>query len=88
MRNFLWGSLAMACWVAGLFFLRFFRDTRDRLFLLFGLGFWALCANWIALALVNPSDESRHWFFLLRMVAFLLISAGVVEKNLQKKRIE
>ena len=35
MNAFFQGTVAMGCAVAGLFFLRFWRDARDRLFLLF-----------------------------------------------------
>ena len=38
--SFLQGAIAMCFAIAGLFFLRFWRDTRDRLFLLFALSFW------------------------------------------------
>ena len=42
-----WGALAMACWVAGLFFLRFWRLSRDRLFVFFVLAFWLL-TRWVS----------------------------------------
>src|SRR6185437_2491408 len=37
--------------VAGLFFVRFWRRTSDRLFAIFGLAFWLLCIQRILLAL-------------------------------------
>src|SRR5262245_60048104 len=43
---------ATAGWTAGLFFFRFWRDTRDRLFLLFGTAFWLLSLTWVLLALL------------------------------------
>ncbi len=78
---FVWGALAMACWVAGLFFLRYWRMSHDRLFLFFTLGFWVFALNWIALAMVEPNLETRHYYYLLRLVAFVLIIIGVVDKN-------
>ena len=36
---FLLGVIATSCIVAGMFFLRFWRDTRDQLFLAFGASF-------------------------------------------------
>jgi len=81
MEQFLWGALTMACFTAALLLLRFWRLTRDRLFLFFALGFCVFAANWMALAIVNPVTESRHYIFLLRLAAFLLIILGIIDKN-------
>jgi hypothetical protein len=81
MNQFLWGALVMACWTAGLCFFRFWKSTRDRLFIYFGAAFWVLMLNWVALAIVPPRDESRHQVYLLRLLAFVLILIGIVDKN-------
>jgi hypothetical protein len=82
MTNALLGAVAMASAVAGLFFLRFWRDTRDRLFLMFGLAFWTLSFNWIGLvALSDASVESRTPFYVMRLLAFLLIVVAIADKN-------
>jgi hypothetical protein len=81
MNHILWGALAMGSWVAGLFFLRFWRVSRDRLFLFFCAAFWVLAANWFGLATIHPSQETRHYVYLLRLVAFVLILVGIIDKN-------
>jgi hypothetical protein len=81
MNVFLSGALAMASWVVGLLFLRNWRRTHDRLFARFALAFWVLSLNWITLAVVDPSQETRHYFYLFRLVAFLLIIWAVIDKN-------
>jgi hypothetical protein len=81
MNQFLWGALALAGAIAGLFFLRFWRASKDRLFLFFAAAFWALAANWAALGVTNPAMEHRHLVYLLRLVAFSLIIVGIVDKN-------
>jgi len=81
MNQLLYGALAMAAWLAGLFFLRFWRVTRDRLFVFFVLAFWLLALNWLGLGLVPSTLEARHEVYLLRLLAFGLISAGVLDKN-------
>jgi hypothetical protein len=78
---FLWGASAVASWSAGLFFLRFWRDTHDRFFALFCAAFWALSLNWLGLAVTDPPDEARTMLYLVRLVAFLLIIAAIVDKN-------
>ena len=52
------GALVMACFVAGLFFLRFWRKTRDRLFMIFAIAFWLMGVNWLALSFSNPSPSA------------------------------
>lgn len=82
---FLQGVSAAAAWAAGLFFLRFWRDSRDTLFALFGAAFWLLALSWTLLALISPTEESRPYIYTLRLVAFLLIIAATVEKNRPKR---
>jgi hypothetical protein len=41
--------------------------------------------NWALLGLAEPPEDSRHYVYLLRLAAFLLILLGVVDKNRSKK---
>jgi hypothetical protein len=84
MNQFVLGAVVMACAVAGLFFLRFWRKTRDRLFLIFALAFWLLGINWLLLAFVQE-DETRTWLYVLRLIAFCLILIGIIDKNRQPR---
>ena len=79
-NHFLLGGVVMACGVAGLFFLRFWRKTRDRFFAIFATAFWVLGLNWLALAFVNQ-DEVRTALYVIRLLAFLLILLGILDKN-------
>ena len=81
MNDFLRGALSMSAWLAGLFFLRFWHVTRDRLFVFMSIAFWMLGLNWLCLALLNVAVESRHQLYVLRLIAFLLILVGVIDKN-------
>lgn len=75
-----WGALAMACWIAGLYFLRFWRLSGDRLFVFFVLAFWLLALNWLGLGLLS-GPEVRHQVTVLRFIAFSSIIIGIVDKN-------
>jgi hypothetical protein len=75
------GALVMASAVIALFFLRFWRDTRDRLFLMFSLAFWVLAANWLGLGLVAQQEDARTLLYVVRLLAFVLILVAVVDKN-------
>ena len=78
---FLQAVSATAAAAAGLFFFRFWRDSGDRLFAFFGAAFWVLAVPWALLALANPSDETRPYVYAIRLVAFLLMIVGMVDKN-------
>jgi len=80
MTNFISGAIMMASAVAGLFFLRFWRKSRDRLFLIFALAFWILALNRVPMLFVTE-DETRTYFYVVRLVAFLLILGAIVDKN-------
>lgn len=77
---FVLGAIVMACAVVGLFFLRFWRKTHDRLFAMFAIAFWVLGLNWLALA-VASQDEVRTALYFVRMLAFLLILFAIIDKN-------
>lgn len=80
------GAIAMASVVAGLFFLRFWRDTRDRLFLFFAVSFLVEGVNRGALGLTGDPNEARPFFYFVRFLSFVLILAGIVQKNRGKRR--
>ena len=65
----------------GLFFWRFWRQSVDRLFLMFALAFWILAIDRAVLGLVSVASEWREYIFLMRLVAFCLILYGIVDKN-------
>ena len=77
---------ATATAAAGLFFFRFWRESGDRLFAFFGAAFCLLAVSWALLALINPSDETRPYVYAIRLIAFLLMIIGMVDKNRAGRR--
>jgi len=75
------GMLAMADLVIALFFLKFHARTRDRLFALFALAFTLLAIQRFAIPVAGEWAEDSMWLYGLRLVAFLLIIAAIVDKN-------
>lgn len=80
MAEFLLGAQVMASAVIGMFFLRFWRRTRDPLFVCFAFAFWALGTNWLSLALVDR-NEPQTGLYSVRLIAFGLIIVGIWFKN-------
>lgn len=75
------GAIAMGYGVAGLFFLRFWRETGDRLFLIFSGAFWILGLQRLALIFTREMIEDHTGLYLIRLFAFLLILGAIVDKN-------
>ncbi|HJR50960.1 MAG TPA: DUF5985 family protein [Gemmatimonadales bacterium] len=81
MEEFLAGALAMAFAAAALFFLRFWRATRDRLFGLFACAFALMSLNRLFLTAWPYEESAIAAVYLVRLAAFLLILLAIVDKN-------
>lgn len=80
------GGLIFGYLVAALFFFRFWRRTRDGLFMAFGLAFVLMAVNQLALALLPVPQEESHYIYVIRISAFLLILGAIINKNIGKSR--
>jgi hypothetical protein len=85
---FIMGAIAMASFVAGLFFLRFWRDTGDRLFFIFALAFWLLGLTRFLLAWADAQSETHTYIYTLRLAAFALILVAIIDKNRPRVKAE
>jgi hypothetical protein len=79
--DFLLGATAFGCLVVALFFARFWRVTDDRFFALMSLAFALFGVNRILLGFVDEDDEALPGFYLVRLLAFLLILVAIVDKD-------
>jgi len=80
------GAIVMGYGIVGLFFLRFWRQTRDRLFLIFTGAFWLLGVQRLALAFSRNMVEDDTGLYLVRLFAFILILGAIVDKNRSSPR--
>jgi hypothetical protein len=79
--DFLSGAVSFGFFVCALFFMRFWRRTKDGLFMAFALAFSLLGLGQAILALANIPTEERGSIYLIRLAAFALILIAVVRKN-------
>jgi len=79
--EFLSGAAAFGFFACGLFFLRFWRRTREQLFLAFSLSFALLGVGQSVVALAQIPTEEKGALYLIRLTAFLLISVAIYRKN-------
>ena len=78
---FLYGMLAMGFAVSALFFVRYWRETHDRLFVYFAVAFGLMAIERAAVVLAQLRVENVWWLYLLRLVAFVIIAWAIVDRN-------
>jgi hypothetical protein len=79
------GAVAMASAVAALFFLKYWRETQDRFFMLFALAFAIDSLGRLTLALTGAAEDLEPYAYMTRLLTFGLIIAAVVDKNSLRK---
>lgn len=75
------GALMICCLVAGIFFLKFWRKTNDKLFMLFSFSFFLLSFERLVLGYLGSRNEPSPLIYLIRLAAFILIIYAIVDKN-------
>ena len=77
------GAIVLAAAMVGLHFLRFWKATRDRFFLLFALSFFIQSAQWLHSGLYQGADDYSPLYYLWRLLAYGLIAYAIVQRNAQ-----
>lgn len=80
--SFVVGLVTAGYAIAGVFFLNFWRRTRDSLFLVFALAFWLMTLNQALPVVLGIPREEQGGIYLLRLAAFVLIIGAILRKNL------
>jgi len=75
------GAVAMASFLAMLFFLRFWRQTRDTFFLFFAFAFAVDAVIRLILGLGHLTEETEPLIYLARAVSFASIIIAIIRKN-------
>jgi hypothetical protein len=86
MIDFLAGAVTMGFAIAAACFARFWRKTRDHLFLLFALAFGLFAGNQLLTTMVAADDERVGYAYLLRVIGYVLILVGILAKNMERGR--
>jgi hypothetical protein len=75
------GAIAMASLVISLFFLRFWKTTRDRFFLFFAASFLLEAINRVLIGISVLQNEESPVYYLIRLIAYSLIIIAIIDKN-------
>lgn len=86
MIDFLSGAITVTQLIAGVYFLKFWRRTGDRLFLSFALAFWLLALSQAIGAFVGVSEARKAAAYLPRVLGYLLLLVAIVRTNLYRPR--
>ena len=81
---FLIGVLSTMFVTAAVFFLRFWRDTRDRFFLAFAASFLIEGLSRVAVLFVDRPSQPHTGIFIVRLFATALIIWAILQKNYGK----
>lgn len=83
--GFLLGIITTASLTAGAYFFKFWRQTRDVLFLAFSAAFIIEGINRITVLGLDRPNEGHPAIYLVRALAFLLILIAIINKNRNRK---
>lgn len=86
MMEYVSGAVTLGYLVAALFFARFWKRTRDRLFVAFAVAFVLLALNQALAQWLGAADERVGYTYLLRVLGFVLILAAIVDKNVSDRK--
>ena len=84
MIGFLAGAVTVGYIVGAAFFLRFWRKTKDRLFLAFASAFVLFAINQATVDMLGVLFEPQSFAYVLRILGFVLILAAILDKNLHR----
>lgn len=82
---FMVGVVAAASFTAMLFFLRFWKDTRDSLFAAFAFFFLVEGADRVVLSTMKHPNEGSPWIYVARLIALLVLLGAIIRKNYPPK---
>ena len=75
------GAIIMGYTVAAVFFAKFWRRTGDLLFLAFAAAFLLMAMTPLLTTLLEVPREEQSPFYLLRLLAFLIIIVAIIGKS-------
>ena len=86
MTGFIQGATMMGSAAIGLFFLRFWRKTGDRLFAAFAIAFGLMAIRRVLQSLVHVASEHVHYFYVIQLLAYTVIVYAIIDKNRAMRR--
>lgn len=83
-EGFLMGVNTTASVTVGIIFLKYWQRTRDQLFLAFAAAFLLEGLNRMWLLVQEHPNDATPGYYLIRLISFLIILAGIIRKNYER----
>ena len=84
--NFLGGAIVFGYALIGVFFLKFWRRTRDSFFSYFATAFFMLALGRVIEAITRTNETTTPYVYAFRLIAFVIIIFAIMHKNLSSKK--
>jgi hypothetical protein len=84
---FLSGGVTMALFIAALFFFRFWRKTRNGLFMSFGFAFLLLASSQTIVTLLRVDEDRSPYAYIPRVAGYMVILYAIVRTNVPGRRV-
>lgn len=81
LNGFLLGVIVACSLTASGFFIKFWRQTRDTLFLAFGAAFMVEGFNRAMILFVDEPNLGHPLIYFVRLLSYLLILIAIINKN-------
>lgn len=81
MNGFMLGAIAVSCFLVGVFFLRYWRSSRDRFFLFLAVSFWMEALSRVDMAISNSLHEASPVHYVVRLLSYGVILIAIWDKN-------
>jgi hypothetical protein len=85
-NEMLLGGIAVASFIAGLLFLRYWHSTRDRFFVFLALSFWIESGNRVLMGALGGWNEAHPVHYTIRLVSYGLILFAIWDKNRPRRK--
>jgi hypothetical protein len=83
--GFLLGVIVTSSLVVAMFFFKFWRQTRDSLFIGFSVAFFIEACNRIAFLFVDSPTGDNPLIYTIRLISYLVILIAIAHKNREKR---
>jgi hypothetical protein len=85
LRIWMQGGIAIGYLVVAIFFIQFWLETRERLFLFFATGFVVLTIHRAMLGLASEDLDWRAVTFSLRLAGYVIILIGIIDRRIRSR---
>lgn len=85
-KGFLVGVIATSSIMAGIFFLKFWKRTRDFLFLAFSIAFIIEGLDRACVIMLAKPNEGSPWIYVVHLFAAVLLLVAILKKNFGTNR--